>query len=122
MIALMHSSAEEFLLLLSKWESESTHVLALLSVSPPEGFAAVVRLSGKVSVDRRGAAFSLIPEDHSTLFLCHISYEGMTYSTPQDVDAAALSSMVGDPREIEDIGILRNASGSIVTLLSLKST
>jgi hypothetical protein len=120
MIAYMQASAEELLLLLKKWESDSKRVIATGVIQPSEGFRCVFKVCGLIEVDEATKTFSVgdLAEDFA---LCEVSYLSVGYSPGEDIDWSQFAHEVVDPSMIEDVAFLRNPDLSTLALLVLKS-
>ncbi len=126
MIACMHASAEELLLLLKKWESESKRVVATGLIQPADGFACSFKVSGLVRLDEKAATFSVGELTEDNFALCHISYRGVGYLTGTDADwslheSHELHGILVDPALVEDVVVLRNPDLSTLVLFALIS-
>jgi hypothetical protein len=120
MIIIMQASADELILLLKKWESQSKTVVAVGLIQPAEGFRCVIKVSGLVHLDEAGATFS-IGDMEKSFTLCDISIKNVGYSIGKDIEWEDGAAYIVDPAEVEELVILANPDRSTLSLYALIS-
>jgi|SRR5215471_8754934 len=114
----MISSVEEFILLLKKWNSESSRVRLVASFVDPQlaSFRAVLRLSGAITgIDEQTRVFQIGDEEQCAM----IAFAGcrLGFGTGEDVE---LGSHLGDAEKLEDLVCLVTPSSTSICIYTVK--
>jgi hypothetical protein len=119
----MHVSRDEFLLLMQNWKNSSASVIFTAahggSGSMPLSTALLVRVVGRViGIDEEASFVSLLAGEEGVVSIGFLNAE-FAFGTKLDLPASYPIIFPGD-EEIQEIVTLRQSSGLLLSLVSLR--